>query len=237
MIAQPTPQEQAQMAREIAQQAREAAQQAREAARAQREAARQAGQPGSVVHTGDGTTITTSPDGRRTTIAEPNGKTTEIVQLDNGRVEITSNGQTTTLPEGLPWTAAIQQLMSRPEQITEVHVPPDHMAEREFARDVLRDAFPLIVIIMSLLAVTIIGLPIARAFARRMDRKSGVTRGGPEPTSPELTSRLDRIEQAIETMAIEVERVSEAQRYSARLLTERLPESPERAIATEHARR
>jgi hypothetical protein len=35
--------------------------------------------------------------------------------------------------------------------------------------------------------------------------------------------RLDRIEQAIEAIALEVERSAEAQRYSARLLTERMP--------------
>lgn len=39
----------------------------------------------------------------------------------------------------------------------------------------------------------------------------------------ELAGRLARIEQAIEAVAIEVERISESERYSARLLTERLP--------------
>jgi hypothetical protein len=36
-----------------------------------------------------------------------------------------------------------------------------------------------------------------------------------------LDARLDRIEQAVESIAVEVERVSEAQRFSARLLSER----------------
>ncbi len=38
----------------------------------------------------------------------------------------------------------------------------------------------------------------------------------------EATARLARIEQAVEAVAIEVERISEAQRYSAQLLTDRL---------------
>lgn len=39
---------------------------------------------------------------------------------------------------------------------------------------------------------------------------------------PETVARLARIEQAVEAVAIEVERISEAQRYSAQLLTDRL---------------
>ena len=40
----------------------------------------------------------------------------------------------------------------------------------------------------------------------------------------DVADRLSRIEQAIEAVAIEVERISESERYSARLLTERLPQ-------------
>lgn len=65
------------------------------------------------------------------------------------------------------------------------------------------------------MAFIIVGLPIARAFARRMDR-----RGAPASAS-EIAPRLDRIEQAIEAVAIEVERVSEGQRFVTRLLSER----------------
>lgn len=38
---------------------------------------------------------------------------------------------------------------------------------------------------------------------------------------PEVALRLDRMEQAIEAMAVEVERVAEAQRFTTRLLSER----------------
>lgn len=47
----------------------------------------------------------------------------------------------------------------------------------------------------------------------------------------ELTGRLARIEQAIEAVAIEVERISESERYSARLLTERLPQPAAQGLA------
>lgn len=66
-----------------------------------------------------------------------------------------------------------------------------------------------------MLAVIIIGLPLARAFARRMDR-----RGVAPQASSDLPPRLDRIEQAIEAVAIEVERVSESQRYATKVMSE-----------------
>ena len=47
-----------------------------------------------------------------------------------------------------------------------------------------------------------------------------------KPQRPQLPSddRLARLEQAIDTIAIEVERIAEAQRFSAKLMNERLPE-------------
>jgi hypothetical protein len=67
-----------------------------------------------------------------------------------------------------------------------------------------------------MLAVIIIGFPLARAFARRMDRR-GVA---PASASSDLSPRLDRIEQAIEAVAIEVERISESQRYATKVMSE-----------------
>jgi len=65
-------------------------------------------------------------------------------------------------------------------------------------------------------AVIAIGIPLARAFGRWLDR-----RGHPAPAaSPEMNQRLTRMEQAIEAVAIEVERVSEGQRYTNRSISE-----------------
>ena len=65
-----------------------------------------------------------------------------------------------------------------------------------------------------LIGFIIVGLPIARAWARRMDRRSAAA-----PAS-DLAPRLDRIEQAIEAIAIEVERVSEGQRFTTKAIAE-----------------
>jgi len=67
-----------------------------------------------------------------------------------------------------------------------------------------------------MVAAIIIGLPIARAFARRMDRKGG----GPAQIPREVTEQLTQINQAVDAIALEVERISEGQRFTTRLLSE-----------------
>lgn len=50
----------------------------------------------------------------------------------------------------------------------------------------------------------------------------------------ETNERLLRIEQAVDAIAIEVERMSESQRFTQRILAERLPPSP--ALPSGHPR-
>ena len=72
------------------------------------------------------------------------------------------------------------------------------------------------VVLFICIAATAIGLPVAKAYARRLDR------GPSEPSvPPELQSRLERMEQALDSIAIEVERISEGQRFTTKLLAER----------------
>lgn len=59
-------------------------------------------------------------------------------------------------------------------------------------------------------------VPIARAFARRIDKKPVVS-----PLDQGLAEQLKRIENSVDSMAIEVERISEAQRYMVRLQSDR----------------
>ena len=79
-------------------------------------------------------------------------------------------------------------------------------------------------------AVIIIGLPISRAFARRMDRKAV-----PPQIPTEVTAQLGQLTQAVDAIALEVERISEGQRFTTRLLSEQrdaarhaLPAGPDR---------
>ena len=60
-----------------------------------------------------------------------------------------------------------------------------------------------------------IGIPLVRAFSRRIDAESK------NPRIPaEVNTRLERMEQMIEAVAIEVERISEGQRFTTKLLSE-----------------
>jgi|tagenome__1003787_1003787.scaffolds.fasta_scaffold20936204_2 hypothetical protein len=66
------------------------------------------------------------------------------------------------------------------------------------------------------IAVIALGIPVIRAFTRRF-----VDRPSPAPVlSANVESRLERIEQAVEAVAIEVERISEAQRYLTKVMVE-----------------
>ena len=61
-----------------------------------------------------------------------------------------------------------------------------------------------------------IGWPLARAYARRVEH------GETAPRIPaDVTARLERMEQAIDSIAVEVERISEGQRFTTKLLAER----------------
>jgi hypothetical protein len=76
---------------------------------------------------------------------------------------------------------------------------------------------PFSVAIAGLLAVvlmTVLG-PIAKAYARKVGQSES-----PRQMPGDVEARLARIEQAIESIAVEVERVSEGQRFTTKLLSE-----------------
>ena len=75
--------------------------------------------------------------------------------------------------------------------------------------------FDIVIFFFITVAVIMIGLPIARALGRRLDRKPYK-----QALDPGITTQLQRIENTVDSMSIEIERISEAQRYMARLQTE-----------------
>ena len=60
-----------------------------------------------------------------------------------------------------------------------------------------------------------IGFPIAIAYARRIWKRAPAAR-----VNPADSGRLERIEQAVEAIAVEVERVSEGQRFVTKLMSD-----------------
>lgn len=72
----------------------------------------------------------------------------------------------------------------------------------------------------AMVAVIFVGTPLARAFARKMSNQVG------KPSVPaELQQRLEHMEHAIDSIAVEVERISEGQRFTTKLLADRHPEA------------
>jgi Na+-transporting methylmalonyl-CoA/oxaloacetate decarboxylase gamma subunit len=84
---------------------------------------------------------------------------------------------------------------------------------------------------MTMVVLLVLGVPFVRALVRRWER---------EPARPAVSSdvaaRLERIEQAVEAVAIEVERISEGQRFTTKLLSDRAADavSQPRAAGPEH---
>jgi hypothetical protein len=72
---------------------------------------------------------------------------------------------------------------------------------------------------MSMIVLLALGVPFVRALVRRWER---------EPLQPavppDVAARLERIEQAVDAVAVEVERISEGQRFTTKLLSDRAGE-------------
>jgi hypothetical protein len=89
--------------------------------------------------------------------------------------------------------------------MTEVPAVPEDRA-------IPRDVMALIEMSFVTLVVLALGMPLVRMIARRFEGRSAPAEsGGP---------RMDRLEQAVDAVAIEVERISEGQRYTNRMIAE-----------------
>jgi hypothetical protein len=119
----------------------------------------------------------------------------------------------------------------------QLSVVMSNMAEVQHARDMMqakeaqqvltiqpppapRDPFDKAQLLGLETAGVVLMIPIVYALTRR------ILRGGKRATAIDFESspRLQRMEQAIESIAIEVERIGEAQRFTTKLLSERQPE-------------
>jgi hypothetical protein len=76
-----------------------------------------------------------------------------------------------------------------------------------------------LVVILIALVSTAIGMPLAVGISRWLGSR---TRATPPPAvAPGVEERLQRIENAVDAIAVEMERVSEGQRFTTKLLAER----------------
>src|SRR5688500_1849729 len=69
---------------------------------------------------------------------------------------------------------------------------------------------------MFMIVAIVMGFPIVRTLPKRIEKQSVA------PQSPaDVTARLERIEQSIDAVALEVERIAEGQRFTTKLLSDR----------------
>ena len=139
---------------------------------------------------------------------------------------MTQTGQGT--PQAPPMSQAIQdqlretkalqdQLTKQLDQLQSLTVPPPPSARPSNPYGPIDpDAITAVFLLLSLGII----IPISLGLTRRLWRR-------PQPSAPqrdaEMVSkaRLDRLEQAVDAIAIEIERISEGQRFVTRVLTER----------------
>ena len=99
----------------------------------------------------------------------------------------------------------------RPEIIVQPRGPWDQN------RTIPREVVDVVGMLTFATAAVLILRPLMRAFANRFERRGAPAAALP----PEVTAHMERLEQAVEAVAIEVERISEGQRYTTKLLAER----------------
>ena len=76
------------------------------------------------------------------------------------------------------------------------------------------------VAIISTVFTVFVLFPMAVAMARRIWKRTTHETKAPARLSPQVEQRLERLEQGVDTIAIEIERITEGQRFVTKLLSE-----------------
>lgn len=142
--------------------------------------------------------IRSAPNG-----ASRSGLEQRLSVLDNRIVQLESDIAAT----GQQLSAAPRGLIARTEQSNRTSDMPDNVAA-------IAGTFIIFVF-----------FPFAIAVSRAIWKRTPTGRVAPPQLSADTTQRLERLEQGVEAIAIEIERVAEGQRFVTRILSEgRVPE-------------
>ncbi len=96
--------------------------------------------------------------------------------------------------------------------ITSAALPPEMIPMARMAQETALG-------LMGLLAAIFILGPFARVLARRFDRRTEIKAAG--ASAQLLQQQLLQLQQSVDAMSLEVERISESQRFQSKLLNER----------------
>jgi hypothetical protein len=141
----------------------------------------------------------------------------EVRTTDGGQVFLVTDGEGKTRRIEVGNDGRI--LAGAPEAGTAVAPVPPPASSKQLPEGLV----DMMVIIFSSVTLMSLGTPLVKAWARRFEKRQDATE------QALVAQRLAAIEQAIETVAVEVERISEGQRFTTKLLAERAPEEPERS--------
>jgi cytochrome c biogenesis protein ResB len=105
-------------------------------------------------------------------------------------------------------------------QIAEVAAVPGAIVPRV---EIPRNGPPDEVYVLTGIFMFVVLLPLSIAYARRIWKRTAVVVSS---IPADLMARVQRIEQAVETSGLEIERIGEGQRFITRLLSEKVPALP-----------
>ena len=97
----------------------------------------------------------------------------------------------------------------------------------------MNDAAQAVIAVGLFATVAVTVVSIAHAYVRTLEARKKTRQSD---LSPDIQDRMSRIEQAVDAIAIEVERMSEGQRFTTRLLAERFGEGSATPAVGRHSR-
>ncbi|WP_310570822.1 hypothetical protein [Gemmatimonas sp.] len=148
------------------------------------------------------TAVNVQPLGDRLLITMPSSDGTRR------SIEVSADGKALLSVDGMT-TTAIQ--------------PPPARAQRSLPNGVV----DIVQAMGAMIMMVVVFGPLARAVARRIEKRAMIT---PAALSPEVAQRLAAIERAVDSVAVEVERISEGQRFTTKLLSDRTKLEAERVL-------
>jgi hypothetical protein len=109
----------------------------------------------------------------------------------------------------------IPPLPNGPVQGEAVTVQPPQIVQVN--PDIPPEVVPIVGIVFGSLALMVVVTPIVRSILRMLERRQekSLVHG------PAVAQQLAQLQQSIDTLAIEVERISESQRFQAKLMVDR----------------
>jgi hypothetical protein len=139
------------------------------------------------------------------------------ISRDQLREQIRTQVQQATADARAAAKEAAQAAKDAGQTTSPVGTPTIVVPPFQFERDMPPRVKDVSIAFIVCMAAVIIGFPFMRAIAKRIERG-----GAPKPQIPaEMQAQMQHLMQSVDAIAIEVERISEGQRFTSKMLAER----------------